>query len=81
MAEIITEKLPSLKSLRESLNFIGQRLIFGLLVLTFISYASFVGLDMARGESFQTAASQGVKKTIDYAIDAFQGDFGETSSG
>lgn len=81
MVEITTEKLPSLKSLRESLNFIGQRLIFGLLVLTFISYASFVGLDMARGISFQTAASQGVKKTIDYAVDAFQGDFGETSSG
>jgi len=28
---------------------------------------------MARGVSFQTAASQGVKKTIDYAVDAFQG--------
>jgi len=75
------KKLPLLKSLRESLNFIGQRLIFGLLVLTFISYASFVGLDMARGISFQTAASQGVRKTIDYAFDAIQGDFGETSSG
>ena len=67
--------------IRQPLIFFGQRLIFGLLVLGFISYASFLGLDMARGEPFQEAAVQSARKTLDYAGDVIQGEFGQTSSG
>jgi len=73
--------IPFLGRIKQPVLFLGQRLLFGLLVLTFITYASFLGLDMARGVSFQKAAGDGVTKTLNYAADALQGDLGETSSG
>ena len=73
--------VPFLRRLRQPIIFIGQRLLFGLLVLSFITYASFLGLDMARGKPFQKAASDSAVKTINYAGDVLQGDLGETSSG
>jgi ABC-type dipeptide/oligopeptide/nickel transport system permease component len=76
-----TIRIPILRRIRQPLIFLGQRLLFGLLVLAFITYASFLGLDMARGVSFQQAASDGIIKTLLYAADALQGDLGETSSG
>ncbi len=72
---------PFLRSIRQSITFLGQRLLFGVMVLSFITYASFLGLDMARGVPFQKAAGDGIVKTLDYAADALQGDLGETSSG
>lgn len=61
--------------------YFGRRVVFGLLVLTFITYSSFVGLDMARGKTFSEAATLGVRKTYEYAGDVLAGDLGETSSG
>ena len=69
------------RALRESIAFLIPRLLFGLLVLTFITYASYLGLDMARGIPFSEAVSDGVIKTLDYASDALRGDLGDTSSG
>ncbi len=73
--------LPFLRRLREPIAFLTPRLFFGVLVLAFITYASFLGLDMARGLPFQRAASLGIIKTLDYASDVLRGDFGETISG
>ena len=77
----LDKTLPFLRPIREAIVFLIPRLLFGLLVLTFITYASYLGLDMARGISFSEAASDGVIKTLDYASDALRGDLGETSSG
>jgi len=73
--------IPFLRHIKKPLIFLGKRIIFGLLVLGFITYASYLGLDMARGESFQDAASLGFTKMFHYFGNVFQGDFGETSSG
>lgn len=72
---------PFLRRFTQSVSFLIPRLVFGLLVLAFITYASFLGLDMARGVPFEQAAADSVIKTLDYASDALQGDLGETSSG
>jgi ABC-type dipeptide/oligopeptide/nickel transport system permease component len=73
--------VPFLNRIRQPILFLGQRLLFGLLVLSFITYASFLGLDMARGTTFHKAAGDSITKTINYAADVVQGDLGETSSG
>ena len=73
--------IPFLSRLRQPISFLLPRLAFGLLVLAFITYASYLGLDMARGVPFKEAAADGVIKTLDYASDVLRGDFGETSSG
>ncbi|HDD54777.1 MAG TPA: ABC transporter permease subunit [Chloroflexi bacterium] len=73
--------IPFLRRLNQSVSFLFPRLVFGLLVLAFITYASFLGLDMARGVPFKQAAGDSVVKTMDYASDALRGDLGETSSG
>ena len=73
--------IPFLRRLKQPLIFLSKRILFGLLVLGFITYASFLGLDMARGESFQDAASLGFTKLLHYFSNVLQGDFGETSSG
>ncbi len=73
--------IPFLRHLRQPISFLLPRLAFGLLVLAFITYASFLGLDMARGVPFKEASADGVIKTLDYASDVLRGDFGETSSG
>ena len=71
--------IPFLRRLSQSISFLIPRLVFGLLVLAFITFASFLGLDMARGVPFDQAAADGVIKTLDYASDALHGDLGETS--
>ena len=73
--------IPFLRHLQQPISFLLPRLAFGLLVLAFITYASYLGLDMARGVPFKEAAADGVIKTLDYASDVLRGDFGETSSG
>ena len=73
--------IPFLRRLQQPISFLIPRLAFGLLVLAFITYASFLGLDMARGVPFKEAAADGIIKTLDYASDVLRGDFGETSSG
>ncbi len=60
---------------------LGQRLLFGLLVLGFIVFLSFTGLDMARGVPLESAFSEGVRKSIAYFSNAMQGNFGETTAG
>ena len=73
-----TQTLQSVKSLLLSL---GQRLFFGVLVLLFIIVLSFIGLDMARGVSLENAATDGLRKSVNYIGNALQGDFGETTAG
>ncbi|MCP4142818.1 MAG: ABC transporter permease subunit [Chloroflexi bacterium] len=68
----------TLKSLFLSL---GQRLLFGLLTLAFILFLSFMGLDMARGVPLENAATEAVRKSVNYVGKAVQGDFGETTAG
>ncbi len=60
---------------------LGQRLLFGLLVLGFIIFLSFVGLDMARGVPLEAAATDGLRKSVVYVSNAVQGDLGETTAG
>ena len=60
---------------------LGQRLVFGVLVLTFIVVLSFVGLDMARGVPLETAATEGIRKSIVYFSNFLVGELGQTTAG
>lgn len=60
---------------------VGQRLLSGALVLLFIIFMSFFGLEMARGTAFQPAASGAVVKTVAYLGKVAQGDLGLTAAG
>jgi len=60
---------------------LGQRLVFGVLVLTFIVVLSFVGLDMARGVPLETAATEGIRKSIVYFNNFLVGELGQTTAG
>lgn len=68
-------------ALKNLFLFLGQRLVFGLLVLTFIIVLSYVGLDMARGVPLETAASEGLRKTVLYISNFLNGEFGQTTAG
>ncbi|MFC2042902.1 ABC transporter permease subunit [Chloroflexota bacterium] len=63
------------------LAFIGQRLAFGVLVLLFIIFLSYLGLDMASGTDFSTAFRTAIPDTIAYVERLLQGDMGMTTSG
>jgi ABC-type dipeptide/oligopeptide/nickel transport system permease subunit len=60
---------------------LGQRLLFGVLILGFILFLSFIGLDMARGVPLENAVPEALRKSIAYGGKAIQGDFGETTAG
>lgn len=63
------------------LAFILRRLGFGVLVLLFIIYLSYLGLEMASGESLGQSAPQALENTLYYLGRAFQGDLGVTTAG
>lgn len=71
----------SFQSVKNLILVLSRRLMFGLLVLGFIIFLSFVGLDMARGVPLESALSEGARKSIAYFSNAIQGDFGETTAG
>ncbi len=58
-----------------------KRLGFGLLVLGFIIFLSYSGLDMARGVPSKVAVWDGLRQTGTYILKAIQLDFGDTASG
>jgi peptide/nickel transport system permease protein len=63
------------------LTFILQRLAFAVLVLLFIIFLSYLGLDMASGTDFTTALLDAVTSTVAYIDRLLQGDLGMTTSG
>ena len=63
------------------LVFIGQRLAFGALVLLFIIFLSYLGLDMATGTDFSTALNDAIPNTISYIQGLLSGDMGMTTAG
>ena len=63
------------------LVFIFQRLAFGILVLLFIIFLSYVGLDMATGTSFSEAIQNAIPESSEYIRRLLQGDLGLTTAG
>ncbi len=72
---------PLKDSILEPLAFIGQRLVFGVLVLLFIIFLSYLGLDMASGADFSSAFRTAIPDTIAYVERLLQGDMGMTTAG
>jgi len=77
--------LADLSSLRGPLlnnfAFLGQRLAFGIFVLLFIIFLSYLGIDMATGTDFQTAFRQAIPDSIAYIDRLLDGEMGLTSAG
>ena len=63
------------------LVFIFQRLAFGILVLLFIIFLSYVGLDMATGTSFSEAIQNAIPESSEYIRRLLPGDLGLTTAG
>jgi peptide/nickel transport system permease protein len=63
------------------LLFVGQRLVFGLLVLLAIIYLTYLGLEMAGGTPFGPAVREASAQTVAYVGRLVQGDLGMTSAG
>ena len=61
--------------------FVAQRLAFGVVVLVAITFLTFLGLDMARGESFQAAVVYAGESSLAYWANLLQGDLGMTTAG
>lgn len=55
--------------------------MFGIFVIGFIIFSSFLGLDMAQGSPLQNSVSQSVRKSINYIVNIAQGDLGKTTAG
>lgn len=75
------ERNKTFESAKNLTMVLAQRLLFGLLILGVIIFLGFVGLDMARGVSPESAITDGLRKSAVYASNALQGDFGETTAG
>ncbi|MBK5108628.1 MAG: hypothetical protein JJE12_10870, partial [Anaerolineales bacterium] len=77
--------LADLSSLRGPLlnnfAFLGQRLAFGIFVLLFIIFLSYLGIDMATGTDFQTAFRQAIPDSIAYIDRLLDGEMGLTTAG
>ncbi len=67
-------------TLRSILSVIIKRLAFGLLILLLIGYLSYLGLDMARGQSLADASLKAAEKTITYFGMLASGDLGMTAA-
>ncbi len=63
------------------LAFVIERLAFGILVLLFIIFLSYLGLDMAGGAEFGSAASRALSRTVAYVVRLLHGDLGLTTAG
>ncbi len=69
------------RAARGFLFFALQRLGFGVLVLLFIIFLTYLGLDMAGGTEFAPALTGAVPKTGAYLARLFAGDLGLTTAG
>ncbi len=69
------------KAVRGFLVFGAQRVGFGVLVLLFIIFLTYLGLDMAGGTEFSPALTGAVPKTGAYLARLFAGDLGLTTAG
>lgn len=74
-------KFPVYSKKSAILKFLTQRLMFGIFVIGFIIFSSFLGLDMAQGSPLQNSVSQSVRKSINYIVNIAQGDLGKTTAG
>ena len=73
-------RYPLNQILTRRLLFVGQRLVFGLLVLLAIIFLTYFGLEMARGNSPIPALRQALPKTITYLGRIIQGDLGMSTA-
>jgi ABC-type dipeptide/oligopeptide/nickel transport system permease component len=69
------------RSLGDILSFVAQRLLFGVLVLLFIIFLSYLGIDMASGTPLGPAISQALPRSATYIGRLFQGEMGMTPAG
>jgi peptide/nickel transport system permease protein len=81
-----TKKRPSAVSPKRNpavdiLSFIGQRLAFGILVLLFVIFLSYLGIDMAGGTPLGPALSDALSSSASYIGRLFLGDMGLTTAG
>ena len=69
---------------RESLLGIGafvvRRLLFGIIVLLAVIFLSYLGLAMARGESFNAAAAASAASTTEYVVRLARGQLGRSEA-
>jgi len=70
-----------LRALAGTLLFILQRLLFGVVVLLFIIFLSYLGIKMASGTSFGPASAQALENTGAYVARLAHGDLGLTTTG
>ncbi len=69
------------KTLLSFIAFILQRLAFGVVVILFIIFFSYFGLEMASGTPFTPAFRQAIPSTIAYIQNLLHGDLGYTNIG
>ncbi len=69
------------ESLLSFIAFILQRLAFGVVVILFIIFFSYFGLEMASGTPFTPAFRQAIPSTIAYIQNLLHGDLGYTNIG
>lgn len=69
-----------LHSLLSHLQFVGRRLLFGLLVLLAIIFLSYLGLDMAEGVTLGEALPNAVVQSLTHAGRLLRGDLGVTTA-
>jgi len=60
---------------------VGQRLLFGVLVLCAIAYLSLFGLDMAKGAPLRVALARAARRTAVYAAQVARGELGMSIAG
>jgi peptide/nickel transport system permease protein len=73
-------QIPSLSAVALAI-FVGQRLLFGLVVLLAVSYLSYLGLDMAGGVSLGEAIPRAARETVSYWGNLARGDLGMSIAG
>ena len=62
-------------------TFVGERLLFGLLILAAIAYLGAFGLDMAEGATLQVAFARAARQTVSYLGRVSRGDWGMSTAG
>ncbi len=70
-----------LRAFVKMFSFLLQRLLFGIVVLLFIIFLSYLGIKMASGTPLAPALSQAIENTGTYIARLAQGDWGLTTTG
>ncbi len=78
---VTEEEARWLQIARSLVPYIATRLFFGVLVLLFTGFLTYLGVEMASGETFGDAIQLAAPQTVAYLSRLAQGDLGLTTSG